>query len=382
MHPSMRFFFTLVTGLLVVAVARADESRRLFDFTPVSASNPVVATIDHSIEIPLSELRGYRDAERPHAITDPTSVAQKRGILDELITEYLLIDEAYRRGVPTLPVFVSRMEATRTMLLTDFMSMRAISAAKAAAAESPSPAGNPVAAADAAAAAMADHLFEVTDIQISNEAFAVLKTAAREIDRTREASRRGPVADSRDVAEAKLRDIVSRSPDAVLARYENKSISVRQVLVIYAGMAEPRPNLQTQDGVVQMIKPLITPELMAIQATKDGIATDPAFQAKLTQNRNTLLRFYMQGLIEKEANERLQAPDLEAQLHAWYTAHTAEYAVPGEKGATHVPPFAEIRPRVEADYSVGVIEQAKAEKATALRKLRPITIDEQVLNAL
>ncbi len=368
------FFCAFVVPLHWAAAASGDLGRRLFDFTPVSASNPVVATIDGWIEIPLSELRGYRDAERPKALSESPTVAQKRAILDDLITEYLLVDDAYRTGVTTMPAFTKRMEATHTMLLTDFMAARAENEAKSGptsdAAASPPPAG--------AAEAMADRLFEATDVEISNEAFAILKRGAQKIDAAREASSRGPVVEPEREAAAKLRAAIAETPDAVLARYVNKSISVRQVLVIYAGMPAPRPNLQTQAGVVQMIKPLITPELMAIEATKRGIETEPAFQAKLIQNRNALLRFHMQGLIDRRANEAMRAPDFPAQLRAWYEAHRAEYRLPPEKGGA-IPSYADVAQRVEADYSVALVERLKAEQAAALRQLHRVAVDEDAL---
>src|SRR6478735_5181625 len=111
----------LPCGLALVSIAlalaaRAEDSRRLFDFTPVSPENPIVAVID-DIEIPLSELRAYRDAERRQAVTDAASLPQRRAVLDDLINEYLHVDAAYRAGVPDSPGFARQMVATRTMIL-------------------------------------------------------------------------------------------------------------------------------------------------------------------------------------------------------------------------------------------------------------------------
>jgi hypothetical protein len=129
MKPHLRALLALGLCLFSLAFAnraQADESRRFFDFTPATPNNPVVATIDGTIEIPLSELRGYRDAERLHAITDPASLAQKRAVLDDLLGEYLLVDEAHRSGVVQSPAFTKQMEATRTLILTDLISTRAV----------------------------------------------------------------------------------------------------------------------------------------------------------------------------------------------------------------------------------------------------------------
>ena len=350
--------------LLAAAPAVADESRRFFDFTPVSAANPVVATIGGTIEIPLSELRGYRDAERPQAVTDPANLAQKRAVLEDLLNEYIHVDEAYRTGVPASPGFARQMEATRTMILTDFMAARAADEKLVTVPE----------AITGAALAMAEKLFAATAIEVSNEAYALLKRSAQLID---EAA--GPPAE----VSARLQAIVGRTPEAVLVRYEERSISVHQILAIYAGLpAARRPAVQTQAGLIDMIKPLILPELMALEATRRGIAAEPAFQQKLIQNRNALLRFHTQGQVERRAVELMNEPGIEAQLHAWYEAHRADYALVEAGGQRRPATFAEARARIEGDYSVGLRDRLLAERVQELRKARTITVDEAVLRSL
>jgi hypothetical protein len=366
------FFFVSALALGLLVAARADESRRFFDFTPVSATNPAVATIDGAITIPRSELRAYRDTERLQAITDPASLAQKRALLEDLISEYLYVDDAHRTGVVQSGRFLKQMEATRTMILTDFMSARALSQKSQTSAETSD-----------AAVAMAERLFEATDVRISNEAHDLLKRAARAVEASSAASKRGPLVDSAEEAAAKLHAIINATPEAVLVRYENRSLSVRQILSIYAGLPAPRPTIETQDGFVAMIKPLILPELMALEAVKQGLAAEPEFQNKLIQNRNALLRFHMHGVIESRANDVLKGSNLETHLQAWYREHADRYAAPAaDGGKTKPPPFAEVRPRVVADFSVDLRERLLAEKARELRKLRAVVIDEAVLRSL
>lgn len=345
------------------AAARTDAlARRIFDFTPVSAENPVVARIDGTIEIPLSELRGYREAERLRAISDPADLAQKRAVLDDLINEYLFVDEAYRAGVPEMPAFVRRMDATRTMVLTDFLAARANESAAA-----------PAPSTDDPAHALADRLFEAADISVSNEAYALLKSAAAAVDRVGA----GPLPPT-DPAPL-LHAILRQTPEATLVRYEQRQISVRQILAIYAGLpAEKRPRVATEPGLIEMIKPLIAPELMALEAQKRGIAATPEFQNKIIQNRNALLRFHAHGAIESRANETLRAPDLEARLRAWFPRHAARYAPPGGRA----PEFAVVRDQVLGDFSVDLRERLLAEKAAELRQLRRVTIDEAMLRQL
>lgn len=368
----MRFPTFLFLGALTCAAlapARADESRRLFDFTPVSADNPVVATVAGTIQIPLSELRAYRTGERLQAKTD--TPAQRRALVDDLLNEYLFVDEAYRAGVVESPRFAKQMEATRTMILTDFMATRAMIEK-----------GPTSPDAGDAAAALADRLFDTAAIDISNEAYAVIQRAAKLVDTTSAASKRGPVVDSPEDAAAKLYAIINAAPEAVAVRYEGGALSIHEILSIYSGLPAPRPPVETQEGFIAMIKPLITPELMASEAVRRGIAREAEFQNKLVQNRNALLRFQAHGTIEAQANAVIRSPDLEAQLQPWYRAHADAYAVPVARGGKKIPPYAEARDRALADFSVELVERLQAEKARELRKLRAVTIDEEVLGRL
>lgn len=365
----MRSLLSLLLVAIACTLAPANESRRLFDFTPVSATNPVVATIDGAIEIPLSELRAYRHGERLRSSV--ASPAEKRALLDDLIDEYLLVHETYRTGVALSPRFAKQMEATRTLILTDFMATRAQREKK------PGEPGD-------AAISLADRLFEEAPIDISNEAYDIIKRAAKAIDAANPAPRPGPVraAAPEDTA-GKLYAIISATPEAVAVHYAGRTLSVHQILSIYSGLPVPRPDVQTQDGFVALIKPLITPELMALEAVRRGIADEPEFQNKLIQNRNALLRFHAQGAIEARANEILGSPALEATLRAWYREHAGAFAPPSNSGAPATPPdFTTVRERVLADFSVDLCERFRAEKTRELRQRHTIRVDDAVLGAL
>ena len=172
------------------------------------------------------------------------------------------------------------------------------------------------------------------------------------------------------------------TPDAVAVRYEGKTISIHQILSLYAGLPAPRPQIETQEGFVAMIKPFITPELMAIEATKRGIAAGPEFQNKLVQNRNALLRFQVHGAIEARANEVLRGPELEAKLSAWYRAHADAYAVPAKDGGKKNLPLSEVGNRVLADFSVALCDDFLAEKTRILRAQHVVVINEAALAKL
>lgn len=362
----------LLLAALLIPAAWADESRRLFDFATVSDANPVVASIDGGrVEIPLSELRGYRDAEKLNAIRDPASLAQKRAVLEDLLNEYLFVDEAYRTGVPESPGFARQMAATRTMVLSDLMAMRAQQAAPAATDGTD------------AGAALAEKLFEATDVVVSNEAYEVFKRGAQQVVEAGAVLRPGLPPEQREEIEGRMRRVVAGTPEAVLVRYADRTISLRQVLVIYAGLpAEKRPAVQTPAGFIDMIKPLILPELMVMEAVRRGIEAEPVFRQKLIQNRNALLRFHAQGLAERRTNELLQAPDLEERLRAYHQLHQSSYVVTDAAGNRRPATYEESRAQVEGDYSVTLRDRLLAEQADDLRKSRTVQVDEKALAAL
>jgi len=357
-------------ALMLVAPAQGDESRRLFDFAPVSATNPVVATIDNAIEIPLSELRAYREAECISVPLDRANITGKRALLEELINEYLSVDDAYRNGVTQAPGFLKRMDATRTMILTDFLASQVLREK-----------GEPSAGADDPVAKLGEQLFDAAVIEISNESYVVVQQAAKEIDAiSASGAQPGPVSSSPQQTAEKLRMIVHQTPESVLVRYEGKSISIHQLLAIYAGLPPPRPELGTHDGLLSMIKPFVIPELMALEAVKRGIDREPTFQEKLIQNRNALLRFQMQGEVDRQANELMNRPDVESQIHSWYDNHRTAYRGAASESGNHIPTYAEVRSQVEADYSVALRDHLLAERSKTLRKTRIVKINDKALS--
>lgn len=336
----------LLAALLAAApsgAARADLSRRLFNFDEVSPQNPVVATIDGRIQIPLRELRAFRATLA--AGTPADTAAQKRAVLDDLVAQYLYVDDAYRTGVAQSEGFRRTMAATRTMMLDDFLSTRALRAGAKPA---------PTAAAD-----LGDRLFAAAQIDISNEAFAIVRHAADLIA-------------AHDDREAKVR-IVERAPEAVLARYGAHSLTVHQILVIYAGLpGAQRPEVRTQAGLLAMIKPLVVSDLMADEATQAGIPGDPLFQRKLIENQNALLRFHMQDEIERQAAARMRAEGGEAEVRAYYDAHRTQYG----------PDYEKVHGWVEGDYSVVLRDRLMAQRAVELRGAHQVKVDETILQRM
>jgi hypothetical protein len=369
------------------AAQETNYTHRLFDFTPVSTNNPVVARISHSIEIPVSEYLTYQKADHESTVKSKLDLAQKKEILNDLIDEYLLVDEACRIGADKHPGFTSRMKFTRTMLLSDFLIAQEVDAKSKTAEEYNNLLDK-----------LQKRLFDAATINVSIEDYDKLKLAAKEIDAAdKPSSQSNSGADAQKTASSakeKIREIMENMPDSVLARYSDTTmtnnmpvtndtaITVKEVLAVYSNLHAPRPPLETDDDLVSIIKPFIMPPLMADEAIKQGIEALPAFQNKVIENQNALLRIYMHGVIEAQANKELNAPGLDKRIKAWYRQNAAQYAVQAADGVKTIPPCEEIHKRVEGDYSVDVRDRIQADEVRVLRKTHHIEINDAILNGL
>jgi len=392
MRVNIALFFALCFLICEAGVARSSAqatncTRRIFDFTPISTTNPIVARIDGSIEIPVSEYRTYQKAEHESTVKEKLNLAQKKEILNDLIDEYLIVGEACRIGADKRPGFTSRMEFTHMMLLSDFLVAQEVTT-KAKTAEEYNNLLDK----------LQNRLFDAATINVSIGDYDKLKQAAKEINETDQPSpRSNSGADAQkpaSSAKAKIRKIMEDMPDSVLARYSDATmtnnvsatngtvITVKEVLAVYSNLHAPRPPLETDDDLVKMIKPFIMPPLMADEAIKQGIEALPAFQNKVIENRNALLRIYMHGVIAAQANKELNAPGLDKRIKSWYQQNAAQYAVQAPDGVKTMPTYEKIQKRVEGDYSVDLRDQIQARKVRALRKAQTVEIDEAILNGL
>jgi hypothetical protein len=314
MRVNFILFFAILFSVNGSGAAQETNcARRLFDFTPVSTNNPIVARIGGSLEIPVSEYLAYRKAEHLSTITNTLDLNQKKELLNGLIDQYLLVDEACRTGADQHPGFTSRMDYTRTIMLSDFLVAQEVEAKVKTADEYNQLLEN-----------LKNRLFDAATIDVSIGDYDKLKIAARELH-------------------------------------------------------APRPPLESNDDLINLLKPLIVPELMAAEARRLGIESQPAFQNKLIENRNALLRIHMRGLIEAQANQELKAPGLDQRIQSWYQQNAEQYAVPATNGVKTIPTYAAIKKRLAGDYSVDLRDRIQAEKVRALRKAHPVEIIEAIL---
>src|SRR5262249_30942374 len=150
-------------------------------------------------------------------------LATKKDVLNHLIDQYLLVDEAYRMGADKRADFTNRMEFTRTLILSDLLVTRDVQA-KAKTGEDY----------NRLLDALQNRLFDAATIEVSPDSYELLKKATREINALNEAP--DPSAKGHSQSSARTREAMAKTPDAVLARYDAKQITVKQILAIYASL--------------------------------------------------------------------------------------------------------------------------------------------------
>jgi hypothetical protein len=358
--------FLLITGLLALGNPADSHAtsldRRLFDFTPISNTNAVVARIGNTVEIPVTEYQAYIAAEKQIIIRTNSCFAERRTLLDDLVGEYLLVNDAYKDGIDQRPDFLRKMDYTRTILLSEFLTAQEVDA-KAKTAEEYNHLLND----------LQNRVFDAAEIIVSNEAFEKLRKVAKDINAL------DPASTGRKTSSAKIRAVMEKLDESVLARYNGEKVSVKEVFAIYANLHAPRPRLETNQDLIDILRPLVMPSLLAAEARKQGIENLADFKNKVDQNRNALLRIYEHGVLQQQASDGMKVPDLSERLQAWYKQNAERYAIEGPSGSKTTPPYSEVHERVEGDYSVDLWERLEADKIHSLRKSCRIQIDDAVL---
>lgn len=76
----------------------------------------------------------------------------------------------------------------------------------------------------------------------------------------------------------------------------------------------------------------------------------------------------------------MRDPGFEANVKRWYDDHlTSRYTYQDQVGKKHVIPLMQEHESIQNDYLEGLVERARAEKISSLRKGRKIQIKDRLL---
>jgi len=370
----MRFSFILIGMMFFSAVdgiSKADvpvtQMRRLYDFTPVSASNPILVTIKtYGIGIPISEARAYFSSEFPENPIQKMSPAEKRRHLDELIDDHLFLWEGYQEKANQTPGLIRLLRNTQALLMQETLTQMEV--------------GSKAKNQDdyqRLSKQLLDQTFDKAEVIVSNEAYDQLKATVKRLNLAL-----APAISPG--AKPKLDSLAPEVQDRSLAKCKLGMITIGDFLTAYLRIPpSQRPDIQTQNGTVDMLKRMLEDDLLIEEARERGLDKAPIVMEKLQLNLNIQTRLYALDQITKKTVNDMKSPGHEAQLKQWYKDHVADlYTYKDDKGQIQVETYDSIRDRIENDYFDAMNEQNRAKLIQSLRQGQTVDINEKLYESL
>lgn len=339
---------------------------RLYDMTPVSATNPVAASVeDCGIEIPVSELRAYvaatPDTMPPldGSVRPPLTLEQKQATLERLLDEHFLMWAGYQEKAEQTPGIVHMLGVTEAMLLRETLMMQAVGKMKSRVEYQEN------------YKKVLDRIFNETDITVSTWAYDELKADLKLVQ---------PAAGTTLAATTIFRATpVARN--SVFARCNAGFVTIGDVLDCYARIPPGfRPDLETQEGVNSILEQMFGNSLLTGEARRQGLDKASTVVEKLQLNCNMFVRLYVLNQIAAESVARSEEPGKEARVRQWYWDHVQErYTFKDGAGKEQIISFEQQHERIENDYVDDLRGQIREEHILAMRKNHKIKIDQKLL---
>jgi hypothetical protein len=329
-----------------------EQMHRIYDFTPVSESNPIVARVEGTaVEIPLSELQGHLKAEVNDEERAKLTVEGKRKQLDRLIEELMLLEDAYQQKADQSPRVADTLDGTRKMLLAEFLTKEEV---------------------DDKAKTGDDHtrlrkvlrerLLQKTPITVSNEAFADLKAALAK-------------------AGKEPGEVPAELAPRPLARCADTTITMGEVWKAWAA-APPgeRRDIRTPAGLSAVLEDLSEDVVKVAEAKARGIDKTRPYREKVEANRAALTRMWFQDRVTREASERMKSPEIEGRLRQWYQDHLkTRYTYKDPQGQEKVVVFEQEKESIKNDYFDQLRESVRIERARQLIGSKKVIVDERLV---
>jgi len=377
----IRFFHAvpiLAGWLLAISpVGRAapaiEDLHRLYDLSFVSPTNPVLAQVKaYAIEIPVSEFRGFLhyDLVYTEGKHGELSRAEKRAALDRLLDEHFLLAAAYRQKADKTPGLVDMLKSTEDMLAAEALTRQEIGTNARTAQEF-----------QKLSAALLQRIFDQTDIHVSNEAYAKLKTAAKRVNAAGAASGK---EDTHAPASGPVDGLTADDRKLPLATCKLGAVTIGDALQAYT-QAPPadRPDLENQAALVELLKQILGDGLLAAEAREKGLDKSPGVREKLQLNRNVLMRLWYLDQLADQAAAEMKKPGTEDRLKQWYAANLkSRYTDKDENGKEQVMSFADNHDEIQNDYFEDLQAKIRADAVQQMRKGAKIWVNEKLLDPL
>ncbi len=359
--------FALMSGAMSAAAPDSswiDHARRLYDLTPVSAANPVVASVkDCDIEIPLSELRAFVRFDTPPAKRGQTlTTEEKRRELDKLLNDHFWVWYGYQHRADEMDpeirgmLKITRDEAMRTLVIQQEVEAKAKTFTEYRLLKK----------------AFCRRLFDQADIHISPSSYALLKAAAKRVNASDAA---GAAA---NVEKMTLADGLTQ-PQRLqpLATCRAGMVRIGDFLAAYTGApVAQRADLDDRAAMIGLLAQILEPALLLAAAEVRGLDRAVAVRQQVQSDRTGLVRQWALESIAHQADAEMHRPENAARVAAWYAAHRADlYTARDAAGKLHVLEYAAGREQVESDYFTNLMERGRAEQVRRMRQAHAATLD-------
>jgi hypothetical protein len=370
-------FLGFAAALGLFGFVRAAESttpspgpHRLFDATPVSNGNPIVAEIkEYGIEIPLSELQAYVRTDTPPAKVGQTlTVDEKRAELQKLLNEHLWVWAGFNAHADQDHdilgmLHITEVEGMRAVLIRDEIESKAKTFPEYQLLKK----------------AFVQRLFDHAEIHISSAAYELLKPAAKRLNAAEAALR-----PEQELDPTHLPDGLTQEQRVMpLATCKVATVRIGDFLAAYSRKSVPeRANLDDRDALVSGLQDALESALLLAEARARGLDHIPEVQQQIENDRTGLVRQWAMEEVARKADAEVHQPQSEPRIKAWYDAHRADlYTAKDPTGKTHVLDYAENHDQVLNDYFTYRMEQMRQEQLATYRKGRTVIVNEQPLES-
>jgi hypothetical protein len=353
-----RFFLSAIflsAWLSAVPGLRAEPLLRLYDMSPVSATNPVVASVeDCGIAIPAGEFCAYMNIwmppEKKRSVLTKT---EKLQYLQQLLDEHLLLWDGYQKNLNHAPELAEQLESTLRLNLEQSLIHRELEL-KAPKTDQEK---------QKLIEALQDRILKAADLQVVPDAFEEFKAIINSPDGSE------PVLDT-------LSDAQRHRP---LVQYDGGTLSMADCLEEYYSLpAGNRPDIQEPAEFLKIAQPLLISPLMQAEGRKQGLESSAEVQANVQLNRNVLTKMAMLSRLASQGHAQREAPGWQDRAKQWYDTHKNRYAAQNGE----ILSYETNKRAVMDDYEQDIVSRIRAEELRSLRTNHTIIINDPVLENL
>lgn len=355
----MRCKFFIIVAIVASAIQSGvsattiEDVWRLYDLTPASTNNPVVARVEGSaIEIPLSEFRAFlRSSMHPGKEGKILTEAEKRAELQKLLDDYFWVWDGYTHNADRTPdvaemLTITRDEAMKALLLEQEADAHVSSLEEY----------------EKLKKELRQRIFDQAEIHVSPAAYEIVKAAATNA--------------------AGAGSLTAKQQNIPFATSKVGAVSAGQFLEAYFQM-EPtnRPDLRIRKNVGIVLQAILGDDLLLAEARDRGLDKAESVRIQVQSDRTGLVRQWALDAVTKKTTAAMNDdPKIQSHLKKWYRAQLkALYTITNHDGSTHVLGFQKNHDEIQSDYFNHLQEQMRADELKQLRKGKKIDVDEKLL---